>query len=62
MFVLVLLIYIEDDRCYVRLRVRVSVRAYSPHNLHRTGHIKNEKQCIVGLRSVAFSLVPLGLS
>ena len=47
---------------YVRLRVRISVRAYSPHNLHRTDHIKNEKQCIVGLRSVAFSLVPLGLS
>ena len=41
---------------YVRPHFRVSVRAYSPHNLHHTGYIENDKQRVVGLRSVAFSL------
>ena len=46
---------------YVLPHVHVSVRAYSPHNLHHTGHIENDKQHIVGLQSVAFSLPLLGV-
>ena len=46
---------------YVRPHVRVSVRAYSPHNLHHTGSIENDKQRVVVLRPVAFSLLLLGL-
>ena len=46
---------------YVRPHSRVSVRAYSPHNLHHTGYIDNHKQRVIGFRSVAFSLQLLGL-
>ena len=48
------------DSVYI-WNIYVSVRAYSPHNLHHTGHIENDKQRIVGFQSVAFPLLLLGL-
>ena len=41
--------------------VRLSVRTNSPHNLHHTSHIENDKQPVVDLLSVAFSFLLLGL-
>ena len=41
---------------YIRPHVHVGVRTYSPHNLHHTSHIENNKKHIVGLQSVAFFL------
>ena len=47
MFVLVVFI-LKMTIVYVCSHVGVSVCAYSPHNLYHTGHIKNDKQCVIG--------------